>query len=447
MRLLEEDPFLPATFEALGLRPEIVRRLTALGLSKPTRVQELAIPVVMAGKDAIVQAQTGSGKTYAFGLPILSDLEAGFHPAVLVVVPTRELAGQVHDALEAATPGRKLHTVAIYGGVSIERQEKALAAGCDIVVGTPGRLKDLLGRRTLNLTEVSTLVLDEADVMLDMGFRRDIEFLIDRLPGREQTLIFSATMPEAIKVIAQRYLKSPVIVGTPQDAAPPREIRHSFLRVDREQRVETLIALLALEAPERALIFTAMKHETKRLAAKLERHAGIRAGFLNGNMSQSARNTMLARFKAGELTTLVATDVAARGLDIEGLSHVIHYSVPTVVETYIHRSGRTGRAGNSGKAILMVPPEAEADFKAIRKTMAFQEIHIERDSLPVLDVPAEPERGGKPAPARTSTRGADRGPRGTWDRAHPSQPERGRKASGDGQIATGLTRRRNNRPR
>ena len=377
----------------------------------------------MAGKDAIVQAQTGSGKTYAFGLPILSDLESGFNPAVLVVVPTRELAGQVHEALDAATPRNTLRTVAIYGGVSIERQEKALAAGCDIVVGTPGRLKDLLGRRTLDLTEVCTLVLDEADVMLDMGFRRDIEFLIDRLPSRDQTLIFSATMPESIKAIAQRYLENPVVVGTPREAAPPREISHSFVRVDRERRVETLIALLAQEAPERALVFTAMKHETKRLATKLERHAGIRAGFLNGNMSQSARNSMLARFRAGDLTTLVATDVAARGLDIEGLSHVIHYSVPTVVDTYIHRSGRTGRAGNSGKAILMVSPDSEADFKLIRKTAAFQEIRIERDSLPVLEAPAGGEREDQATMARTSTRGAR--PRRTGNQG-PSGSEQAR---------------------
>lgn len=390
---------MPTTFEALGLRADVVRQLAALELTLPTRVQELAIPHVLAGKDAIVQAQTGSGKTYAFGLPILSDLESGFHPAVLVVVPTRELAVQVHDALEAATPKRRLKTVAIYGGVSIDRQEKALAGGCDIVVGTPGRLKDLLGRRTLNLAEVSTLVLDEADVMLDMGFRRDIEFLIDRLPNRAQTLIFSATMPDAIKAIAQRYLDNPVIVGTPQEAAPPREISHSFVRVDRERRVETLIALLAQETPERALVFTAMKHETKRLATKLERHAGIRAGFLNGNMSQNARNAMLARFRTGELTTLVATDVAARGLDIEGLSHVIHYSVPTVVDTYIHRSGRTGRAGNTGKAILMVPPEGEADFKAIRKSTAFEEIRLEKGSLPVLAAPLMGERESRPTMA------------------------------------------------
>ncbi len=412
---------MPATFEAIGLRQDIVRRLAALGLSIPTRVQELAIPVVLAGKDAIVQAQTGSGKTYAFGLPILSDLDAGFNPAVLVVVPTRELAGQVHEALEAATPRRMLRTVPIYGGVSIERQEKALAAGCDIVVGTPGRLKDLLGRRTLDLSEVSTLILDEADVMLDMGFRRDIEFLIDRLPSRDQTLIFSATMPEAIKAIAQRYLKSPVVVGTPKEAAPPREISHSFVRVDRERRVETLIALLAQEAPERALVFTAMKHETKRLATKLERHAGIRAGFLNGNMSQSARNAMLARFRAGELTTLVATDVAARGLDIEGLSHVIHYSVPTVVETYIHRSGRTGRAGNSGKAILMVSPDCEADFKAIRKTAAFEEIRIEKDALPILEVPVDSEREGRARMSRPSADGARTRRSGTPSSGNPDQ--------------------------
>ncbi|HEY9723310.1 MAG TPA: DEAD/DEAH box helicase [Oscillatoriaceae cyanobacterium] len=379
------------TFDQFKLAPAVLRGVAALGFTTPTPVQEHAIPLLLAGRDAIVQAKTGSGKTLAFGLPLLSMLKPQPRPQALVILPTRELAIQVCEAIASVAAGSPLRVLPIYGGVGLGPQETALRKGVDVVVGTPGRLKDLLARKSLDLSAVRVLVLDEADQMLDMGFRRDIEHLVDRLPSRAQTLIFSATMPSEIEAIAHKYLKDPAIVKLVKaEATTPTEISHYFVRVGLDDRLDALMTLLDREKPERAIVFTRMKHETKRLAEKLAKQAGIDAGYLNGNMSQNARNTMLARFRSGEVGVLVATDVAARGLDIEGLSHVFHFAVPTVVETYIHRSGRTGRAGNTGKTFTLVTPDAEADFKAILK-----KVKIEEEKLAVSRRPA-PSREAKP---------------------------------------------------
>ncbi|MNS27641.1 DEAD-box ATP-dependent RNA helicase CshA [compost metagenome] len=405
------------SFNQFALHPAILRGVAALGYDVPTPVQESAIPLVLAGRDAIVQAKTGSGKTLAFGLPLLSMLKPQTRPQALVVLPTRELAIQVCESLASVTKTSPLRVVPIYGGVGLGGQERALQKGVDVVVGTPGRLKDLIGRGSLDLSRVHVLVLDEADEMLDMGFRRDIEFLLGRLPSLKQTLILSATMPAAIEAIARKYLKDPAVVKlVATEEVSPSEITHHFVRLDADQRLSALIALLKSEDPERGIIFTKMKHETKRLAAQLLEQAGIQAGFLNGNMSQNARNTMLARFKAGEFKFLIATDVAARGLHVDGLTHVFHFAVPTVVETYIHRSGRTGRAGNEGKTVTFVTPDAEADFKAIQKRITMHPMALDLASLPKLS----PALVSPPPPPRQG-RG---GHQGRGDRQGPSHPRR-----------------------
>jgi ATP-dependent RNA helicase DeaD len=383
-------------FNQFNLSADVKRGLAALGFKTPTPIQQHAIPIVLEGRDAILQAKTGSGKTLAFGLPILSMLKPKTKPQALVVLPTRELAIQVRDAIAAASPQSPLRMLAIYGGVGLGPQESALRTGVDLVIGTPGRLKDLINRESLDLSRAHLLVLDEADEMLDMGFRRDIDFLLGKMPARKQTLILSATMPEAIKAIAHQHLRNPAVVGLVQAESTPSEISHHYVRVSAERRLDALTTLLHAESPERSIVFTRMKHETKRLAQKLERLMGYEVGFLNGNMSQNARNRMMERFRSGELSMLIATDVAARGLDIEGLTHVFHYAVPTVVEAYIHRSGRTGRAGKEGKTICLVTPDEADSFKAILKRVPASEIAIElpeRTEPPeTLDGPREPRR-------------------------------------------------------
>ena len=383
--------------------------LQALGFNTPTPVQAATIPLLLEGRDALVQAKTGSGKTLAFGLPLLSMLSPRQHAQALVVLPTRELAIQVRDAIASVQgPAGALRVLPIYGGVSLNNQEADLRRGVDVVVGTPGRLKDLLGRKSLDLSRVHTLVLDEADQMLDMGFRRDIEFLIRQMPARKQTLVFSATMPPEIEAIARQHLSNPEIVKlVARSEATPAEIEHFFVRVPQDRRIDALVALLKEDAPECALVFTRMKHETKRLATKITNQTGRNVGFLNGNMSQNARNTALAKFRSGETSILVATDVAARGLDVEGLSHVYHFAVPEVVETYVHRSGRTGRAGNKGQTLTLVTPDAEADFKAIRRRIAFTERRLDMASLPeaatVLEnTPRPPQQPRGRRPERTA---------------------------------------------
>jgi len=388
-------------FNQFNLSPAVKKGLESLGFKTPTPIQQHAIPLVLEGRDAILQAKTGSGKTLAFGLPILSMLTPKSKPQALIVLPTRELAIQVREALASVSAQSPLRMVAIYGGVGLGPQEKALHDGVDVVIGTPGRLKDLINRQSLDLSRAHLLVLDEADEMLDMGFRRDIEFLLGKLPARKQTLILSATMPEAIKVIAHKYLDNPAIVGLVEAESTPSEISHHYVRVPSDRRLDALTTLIRSESPDRSIIFTRMKHETKRLAQKLERIMGYEVGFLNGNMSQNARNRMMERFRSGEIHTLIATDVAARGLDIEGLTHVFHFAVPTVVENYIHRSGRTGRAGKEGKTICLVTPDDTDAFRAILKRVPSVEISItlpERTEPPeTLDGPREPRESRRPA--------------------------------------------------
>jgi len=349
------------------LRPAVLEGLAAVGFSEPTPVQREAIPLILAKRDAIVQAKTGSGKTLAYGLPLLSFIKPGPRPQALVIAPTRELAIQIGEAIATVGEPCGLRVVTVYGGMSLRQQRKAVQEGQDILIGTPGRLRDLVDQDRLDLSGVRFLVLDEADRMFEMGFRKDLDFLFVHVRMREQTLIFSATIPPEIETLARKQMTNPASVRLESEALSPVELSHWYLRVPRKKRYNRLVALLRIEKPTRALIFTEMKHETEELARRLEEKGKIKAGFLNGNMTQMDRNKVMASFRSGELPVLVATDIAARGLDIEGLSHVFHYSLPAVVETYIHRSGRTARNGNVGKTVMLVSPDMEAEFDAIQK--------------------------------------------------------------------------------
>ncbi|HEY9897983.1 MAG TPA: DEAD/DEAH box helicase [Pantanalinema sp.] len=360
-------------FEPLALRPTVLEGLAATGFSEPTDVQQQAIPPILARRDAIVQAKTGSGKTLAYGLPLLSLIKPGPRPQALVVVPTRELAIQIGEAIASVGQPCGLRVVTVYGGMGLRHQRRVIQEGQDIVVGTPGRLKDMVDQDKLDLSGVRILVLDEADRMFELGFRKDLEFLLVHVRMREQTLLFSATIPPEIAALARRLTRNPVRVKLESEHLSPSELSHWYLRVPRKKRFNRLVSILRKEQPARAIVFTEMKHETEQLAKRLELQGHFKAGFLNGNMPQIDREKVLARFRSGDLTYLVATDIAARGLDIDGVSHVIHYALPSVVETYVHRSGRTARNGTEGKAIMLVVPEQEAEFEAIQRRIRCEE--------------------------------------------------------------------------
>lgn len=370
-------------FESLALSPLVLEGLASIGFTDPTTVQEQVIPLILARRDAIVQAQTGSGKTLAYGLPLLSMVKPGPRPQALVVVPTRELALQIGESIAAVGLPCGLRVVSIYGGMSLRQQRRAVQGGQDIIIGTPGRLKDLAERGSVDLSGVRILVLDEADRMLDLGFRKDLDYLLGVVRRREQTLVFSATMPPEVGALTRKQMKNPARVKLVSEEASPSELSHWYLRVPRKKRFARLVTLLRNEQPTRAIIFTEMKHETEHLAQRLVQQCNLKAGHLNGNMPQMDRNKVLSRFRSGELTYLVATDIAARGLDIEGLSHVFHYSLPGVVDTYIHRSGRTARNGNVGKTIMLVAPEQEAELEAIQKQIRCVEYPLEVTQPPV----------------------------------------------------------------
>ncbi|MFP5502296.1 MAG: DEAD/DEAH box helicase, partial [Candidatus Sericytochromatia bacterium] len=355
-------------FRDFALNEDIQRGLADMGYESPTPVQAAAIPEVIKGKDLLVQAKTGSGKTLAFGLGVLQRIEPTNHDVqVLVIVPTRELAIQVAEELARAGAHMRLMVGAIYGGTKMDTQYTDLEWS-QVIVGTPGRLRDHLTRGNLHLTTCRMVVLDEADEMLDMGFKDDLEFLLAALPKERQSLLFSATFPGPIETIARRYMKNPEKISVSSGLTTPVDIKHRFIKTTDSQKVDTLIKLLLLEKPQLALLFCKRKTETSLVARKLKQ-AGLLAGFINGDMNQAQRISTLESFKKGEINILVATDVAARGLDISGITHVVNLHVPDNTETYVHRSGRTGRAGRKGTAITLVVPAEERDFVRIQKDL------------------------------------------------------------------------------
>jgi ATP-dependent RNA helicase DeaD len=377
-----------ASFADLELRPELLTAISGLGYEEPTPIQREAIPPMMAGHDLLGQAATGTGKTAAFALPILERLASDRGPAAadgprfpiaLVLVPTRELAVQVSEAIHRY--GRELgaRVVPIYGGQPIGRQLRALEHGVDVVVATPGRALDHIGRETLQLTDLKIVVLDEADEMLDMGFAEDIEAILEQTPADRQTVLFSATMPPRIESIAGAHLREPVRIRMGRATTEPGEaplVRQSAYVVPRSHKPAALGRILDIEAPTAALVFCRTRDEVDHLTETLNGR-GYRAEALHGGMGQEARDRVMGRLRGGTADLIVATDVAARGLDIEQLTHVVNYDVPSAPEAYVHRIGRVGRAGREGVAITLAEPREHRMLKTIERVTR-QRIAVEK---------------------------------------------------------------------
>lgn len=356
-------------FVELGLRPELVQAVTAAGYTTATPIQERAIPVALEGRDLIACAQTGTGKTAAFLLPLLQRLAAGKpsrRPRALVVTPTRELAAQIADM--ATQYGRHLnlrHTV-IFGGVGMEPQTRRLRSGLDLLIATPGRLLDHIGRKQADLGGVEMVVLDEADRMLDMGFLPDVRRILATLPNSRQNLFYSATMPKEIEDLIRRTTKNPEMVEVTRRATPVSAISQVVHPVAMTRKKDLLATLLKRPEVGQTLVFTRTKARANQLTRKLE-HSGRRVAAIHGNKSQNARTRALDGFRSGAIDTLIATDIAARGIDVDGISHVINFDLPNVPEDYVHRIGRTARAGASGSAISLAAPEERPQLAAIER--------------------------------------------------------------------------------
>ena len=395
------------SFNDLGLTPELARAVAEKGYTTPTPIQRAAIPGVLAGRDVLAGAQTGTGKTAAFVLPILQKLatQSGRLPRALVLTPTRELAAQVAESAREYGRHVNLRTLVIFGGVSEKPQIEALGSGCDLLVATPGRLLDLVERGLLDLGQVRCCVLDEADRMLDMGFIHAIRRILKLLPRERQTLMFSATYSADIRALAARSLREPLAVEVaPRNAAAERIEQHVY-RVPQEHKRDLLVHLIDSGNWHQVLVFTRTKHGANRLTQALVA-GGVRAAAIHGNKSQAARMRALSDFKQNRITALVATEVAARGLDIRELPHVVNFELPNVPEDYVHRIGRTARAGSSGSAIsLVAPPEAPL-LKDIERLLGH--------SLPLATLPRytvnPPRRSAPPATPVPASAGVPRIP-------------------------------------
>jgi ATP-dependent RNA helicase DeaD len=370
------------SFADLGLRPELLSALSDLGYEEPTPIQREAIPPLLEGRDLVGQAATGTGKTAAFALPIVQQLSGDDRrtgPAALVLVPTRELAVQVSQAFHRYGRGLGVRVVPIYGGQPISWQMKALERGVDVVVATPGRALDHIGRGTLRPQEVEAVVLDEADEMLDMGFAEDIEEILRATPDDRRTVLFSATLPSRIKGLTGRYLRDPVQIQIGREEAPSGEaplVRQSAYVVARAHKPTALGRLLDVEAPTAAIVFCRTREEVDQLTETLNGR-GYRAEALHGGMSQDQRDRVMGRLRSGTAELLIATDVAARGLDIDQLTHVVNYNVPSAPDSYVHRVGRVGRAGREGVAITLAEPREHRMLKTIERVTK-QRIKVEK---------------------------------------------------------------------
>jgi ATP-dependent RNA helicase RhlE len=362
-------------FKEFSLSPPLLQAVEALGYTEPTPIQQRAIPVVLEGRDLMAAAQTGTGKTAAFALPLLERLlqNPGHQrsPRALILVPTRELAAQVSDACRVLARHLPIRGVLIYGGVSARPQLDSLARGVDLVIATPGRLLDHLESRAVDLSKIEMLVLDEADRMLDMGFIRAIRRIIAALPAQRQSLMFSATFSEEIRILAKSLLRNPVTIDVSPRNAPPELVDHSVYHVDTSAKHPLLTRLIVDGDVRQTLVFTRTKHGANRLADRLVRD-GLACAAIHGNKSQGARTRALEDFKRGRIQVLVATDIAARGLDIEDMPHVVNFELPHVPEDYVHRIGRTGRAGCSGEAVSLVSREERERLRAIEKMLGRQ---------------------------------------------------------------------------
>lgn len=393
------------SFSELGLAEPLLRAIAAQGYATPTPIQQQGIPAVLSGRDLMAAAQTGTGKTAGFTLPMLHRLMAGKRPAsnhirALVLTPTRELAAQVGESVRDYGQHLPLTSAVVFGGVSINPQLMAMRSGVDVLVATPGRLLDLYNQNAVKFSQVEILVLDEADRMLDMGFIRDIRKILDLLPKRRQNLLFSATFSNDIVTLAKGLLHQPLQVSVTPRNTTAETVKQSVYLVEKAGKTALLSHLIRANQWEQVLVFARTKHGANRLAHKLAGD-GITAAAIHGDKSQGARTRALGDFKQNAIRVLVATDIAARGLDIEQLPHVVNFELPNVPEDYVHRIGRTGRAGASGEAISLVEPEEHAFLKGIEKLIKQA---LPREQLPEITLaPRQPQ-----APKATVDAGADK---------------------------------------
>ena len=353
-------------FKDFDLSKETMKSISEIGFEEPTPIQVSAIPLILSNRDIVGQAQTGTGKTAAFGIPIAERFQNGRIPSAIILEPTRELAVQVAQEVHKIGKYKYIRVLPIYGGASIENQIRTLQQRINVVVGTPGRVIDLIKRQILSLSDIKIVVLDEADEMLDKGFIEDIETILKATPEERQTLLFSATIPPQIMNIARRYMKNPEkICVSSKDVVIPK-IRQTFYEVREENKINALSRILDVEEPQLAIVFCHTKRKVDEVSMKLSQ-LGYNAGAIHGDYTQARRDDVMSRFKEGVLDILVATDVAARGLDIKNVTHVINYGIPQHPDSYVHRIGRTGRAGSSGIAITLVTPREYRHLRLIEK--------------------------------------------------------------------------------
>ncbi|NWL89413.1 MULTISPECIES: DEAD/DEAH box helicase [unclassified Paenibacillus] len=369
------------TFSEFGLEPKVLQAITELGFEEATPIQVKSIPIAMTGRDMIGQAQTGTGKTAAFGLPLINKISKDEeHIVALIMTPTRELAIQVAEEIGKLARFKGTRSLAIYGGQDIVRQIRALKKKPQIIIGTPGRLLDHINRKTIKLDDVQTVVLDEADEMLDMGFMEDIQSILKLVPEERQTMLFSATMPSNIQKLAQQFLKNPEHVSViPKQVSAPL-IDQAYIEVNERQKFDALSRLLDMESPELAIVFGRTKRRVDELSEALQKR-GYSADGLHGDLSQNQRDNVMRKFRDGSIDVLVATDVAARGLDVSGVTHVVNFDLPQDPESYVHRIGRTGRAGKEGTAWSFVTPREIDHLHFIERITRHK---ITRKPLPTL---------------------------------------------------------------
>ncbi len=392
------------SFSSLGLSEQLVRATSDQGYETPSPIQAQAIPAVLSGRDVMAAAQTGTGKTAGFTLPLLQRLgenpRTGKGPRALILTPTRELAAQVHDSVNLYSKYIPTKAAVVFGGVKINPQMMKLRKGLDVLVATPGRLMDLYQQNAVRFNEVEILVLDEADRMLDMGFIRDIRKILSLLPAKRQNLLFSATFSNEIRTLAEGLLDNPVQVEVAARNTSAENIKQSVYPVDQSQKTALLSKLVRDNSWDQVLVFTRTKHGANRLTQKLEKD-GITAAAIHGNKSQGARTRALADFKAGEVRVLVATDIAARGLDIKQLPQVVNFELPNVPEDYVHRIGRTGRAGESGHALSLVSADEGKMLAGIERLIKKQLPRTEVEGFePINNLPLKPKAKADPSRAR-----------------------------------------------
>jgi ATP-dependent RNA helicase RhlE len=379
----------PLTFAELGLTPHLLSAVAAMGYDKPTGIQERAIPMVLAGNDIVGCSQTGTGKTAAFVLPVVQRIANASGSAktearrirALIVTPTRELAAQIEEVAVTCTKSSGMRALAVYGGTPYEPQAKQARRGVDVLVATPGRLLDMMRQGDIKLDHVQVLVLDEADRMLDMGFWPDVRRIVRALPEQRQNLLFSATMSKGVLSVIGDALTRPVFIEVGGRATPIEAIAQRIMPVDGSQKLDLLLAFLSYHDPERVLVFTRTKHRAERLALTLHKR-GIHCTAIHGNRNQVQREKALEGFKSGRYKVLIATDIVARGIDVEGISHVINYDIPSNPEDYVHRIGRTARAGASGIAVSLLSAEEVYELKDIERLIGSE---IPREDLPGFD--------------------------------------------------------------